>query len=56
MESKFLKIGCPRCKQKQVVFGKASSRIKCVKCNYLLMKTRGGKGKIRAFIKEILWS
>ncbi|MEK6825607.1 MAG: 30S ribosomal protein S27e [Nanoarchaeota archaeon] len=56
MESRFLKTICPRCKQRQIIFGKASSKVKCLKCKYLLMKTSGGKAKVRALIKEVLWT
>ena len=51
---KFLEVKCPRCMTKRVVFGKASSRIKCEKCNYLLTKTKGGKVKVRAKVERIL--
>ncbi len=50
---KFLKIVCPRCSSNQIVFGKAASLIKCKNCNRLLMKTTGGKSRIRAHIKQI---
>ncbi|MBI2632579.1 30S ribosomal protein S27e [Candidatus Pacearchaeota archaeon] len=54
LTSKFLKISCPRCKSKQIIFGKSSNKIKCLKCNYLLLKTMGGKAKIYAPVKEVL--
>jgi small subunit ribosomal protein S27e len=53
-ESKFLKIACPRCKTDRVIFGKSSSRIKCSNCNILLLKTQGGKAKVKAQIKKVL--
>jgi len=53
-ESKFLEICCPRCRNKKTVFGKSSSSVKCNTCNYLLLKTKGGKAKIRARIRKIL--
>jgi len=55
-KSKFLKVACPRCKEKQILFGKSSLKVKCRKCNYLLTQPSGGKTKIRAGIKEILWN
>jgi len=55
-KSKFLRIACPRCRQKQIIFGKSSMKIKCSQCNYMLVKTKGGKSKIRAPIKEVLWN
>ena len=53
--SKFLKISCPRCKTRHILFGKSSIKVKCKKCNYLLLKTQGGKAKLRALVKEVLW-
>jgi ribosomal protein S27E len=55
-KSKFLKLGCPRCRKVSTVFGKASTKIKCCRCNYLLIKTQGGKAKVRAPVKEVLWN
>ncbi|MDO8508958.1 MAG: 30S ribosomal protein S27e [Nanoarchaeota archaeon] len=54
-KTKFLKIGCPRCNTTRIVFGKSASIIKCSKCNYMLLKTTGGKAKVRGPIKEVLW-
>lgn len=53
-KGKFLKTQCPRCRANQVIFGAASIEVKCPNCNYLLNKSRGGKTKIRAAIKEVL--
>ena len=53
-QSRFLEIICPRCKSKQTIYGKSSTKIKCKECNKLLMKTTGGKTKIKARIKEVL--
>lgn len=52
--SRFVRIVCVRCGNKQIVYGKSSTRIKCAKCNKLLIKTSGGKVKIRAVVKEVL--
>lgn len=54
-KGKFLKVVCPRCANKQVVFGKASLEVKCHKCNYLLTKSKGGKAKVRAKVDEVYW-
>ncbi len=54
--SKYLKIGCPRCSFVQIVFGNSTTIVKCRKCNYMLLKTRGGKAKIRAPVKEVIWN
>ena len=52
-KGKFLKTQCPKCKNIQVVFGAASIEVKCNSCGYLLNKSRGGKAKIRAAIREV---
>jgi ribosomal protein S27E len=51
---KFLKISCPRCGSKTLIYGKATTRIKCKKCNKLLVKLTGGKTKICAPIRSII--
>ena len=50
----FLRIICPRCKNLQIVYGKATTRIKCNECGYLLIRTTGGKTKIKAKVREII--
>lgn len=55
-EKEFLKVICPRCRRNQIVFGKSSYEVKCSGCNYLLTKSTGGKAKVRAQVKEVLWS
>ncbi len=52
-ESKFLGVICPRCRNTQIIFGRASLKVKCEKCNLLLVKTGGGKTKIKAKIEKI---
>lgn len=53
---KFLRVICPKCKKSQIIFGKASIGVKCENCNASLVKTTGGKTKVKAEIKEILWN
>ena len=53
-ESKFIKIRCSKCKNEQVIFGKASTIVKCLVCNEILVEPSGGKGKIKAQILEVL--
>lgn len=54
MNSKFVKIRCPKCQNEQIVFGKASSVVKCLICDSILVETSGGKAKIKAKVIEIL--
>ena len=52
--SKFVKVRCPKCKNEQIMFGKASSTIKCLVCEKTLADTSGGKSKVKARILEVL--
>ena len=53
-ESKFVKVKCSKCKEAQIIFGKASTRVRCNKCNTILAEPAGGKAKIRARVDEVL--
>lgn len=54
LESKFLKLRCPRCKNTQITYGKASTWVKCKSCNKLLIKPKGGKAKVVALVKKVI--
>ena len=53
-ESKFIKVKCPRCRRAHLIFGKASTKIKCGSCNKLLVKLTGGKIKIKAPVEKVI--
>ncbi|MBS3107373.1 30S ribosomal protein S27e [Candidatus Woesearchaeota archaeon] len=52
--SKFIKVSCPKCKNEQIIFGKASTIVKCLVCEKALSVPRGGKGIVKAKILEVL--
>ncbi|HLC57559.1 MAG TPA: 30S ribosomal protein S27e [Candidatus Nanoarchaeia archaeon] len=52
--SKFIKVRCMGCKNEQIIFGKAATKIKCLVCNKPLASPTGGKTKIKAQILEIM--
>ncbi len=52
--SKFIKVRCIKCKNEQIIFGKAASEIKCLVCSNILASPSGGKAKIKAQILEVL--
>ncbi len=52
--SKFIKLRCPKCKNEQVVFGKASTVVNCLVCGKVLVEPTGGKSKIKAPVLEVL--
>ena len=53
-DSKFVKVRCPKCKNEQIVFGKASTVVKCLVCDKVLSEPTGGKSKVKARILEVL--
>jgi small subunit ribosomal protein S27e len=52
-EGKFIRAVCTRCGNSQVLFGKGSMRVKCNKCNKLLVEPKGGKTRVRTIVKEV---
>jgi small subunit ribosomal protein S27e len=52
--SKFIKVRCPKCKNEQVVFGKAAKVINCLVCGRAIAEPTGGKIKVKARILEVL--
>ena len=52
--SKFIKVRCSKCKNEQIIFGKAASSVKCLVCEKPLAEATGGKSRIKARILEVL--
>lgn len=52
--SKFVKVKCPKCNNEQIIFGKATTTVRCLICNNILAKPMGKKVKIRAKVLEVL--
>lgn len=46
-KSKFILVQCQKCKNRQVVFNKPSTVVKCLKCGEVLIEPSGGKGRLR---------
>lgn len=53
-KSKFIKIRCPKCKNEQIMFGKASTKISCLVCSKILAEPTGGKSRVKARVLEVL--
>ena len=51
--SKFLKVSCPKCKNEQTIFNKATSEVKCLVCGFDLTQKTGGKAKIKAKVIQV---
>lgn len=53
-DSKFVKVQCSKCKSTQTIFGKASTKVRCLECDGILALPAGGKAKIRARVEEVI--
>ena len=53
-KSKFLKVACRKCKNEQIVFNKASTLVKCMKCDAELVVPTGGEAEIRGKVLRTL--
>ncbi|MEM2916355.1 MAG: 30S ribosomal protein S27e [Candidatus Woesearchaeota archaeon] len=52
--SKFIKIRCPKCKNEQIMFGRASTLVSCLVCGKVLAEPTGGKSRVKARVLEVL--
>ncbi len=52
--SKFIKVRCPKCKNEQIIFGKASTEVHCLVCGNVLATPSGGKSNVKCNILEVL--
>jgi len=52
--SKFIKIRCPKCKNEQIMYGKAATAVNCLVCGKKLAEPTGGKSKVKARVLEVL--
>ena len=52
--SKFMKVRCPKCKNEQIVFEKATTSVACLVCGNVLTEASGGKAKLNARVLETL--
>lgn len=53
-KSRFLRVRCSDCSSEQVIFGSASSSVKCLVCGKTLAEPRGGKAEILTKIVAVL--
>ena len=52
-KSKFIRVRCPKCDAEQIIFGKATTKVKCLKCGQQLTKPAASKAKIKAKVLEV---
>ncbi|MFQ6050662.1 MAG: 30S ribosomal protein S27e [Candidatus Hydrothermarchaeota archaeon] len=53
-KSRFLRVKCMDCGNEQVIFGCASTLIRCIICNKVLAEPTGGKAEVKTKVIEIL--
>lgn len=53
-KSKFLRVKCSGCGNKQIMFGSCSTVVKCLVCGKTLAKPRGGKAEITTKIVSVV--
>ena len=53
-ESKFVKVRCTKCKNEQIIFEGATTKVKCLICDATIAEPKGGKAEIKARIVEVL--
>ena len=51
---KFLRVKCKKCKNEQVIFNKASTKVRCLVCETLLADPRGGIAEIKTKVMKEL--
>ena len=53
-KSRFLRVKCPNCGNIQIIFNKAVTIVKCLKCGEVLAEPTGGKARIHGEVVEVL--
>jgi small subunit ribosomal protein S27e len=51
--SRFLKVKCLDCENEQIIFGYASTEVKCLKCGKVLARPSGGKARLETNAREV---
>lgn len=54
MSTGFIRVRCGKCKNEQVIFGKASMRVNCLVCQEPLAEPTGGRTKVHTQVLEVL--
>ena len=53
-KSRFIKVRCQACKNEQIIFEGATTEVKCLVCNAVIAKPKGGKAELKAKLVEVL--
>lgn len=52
--AKYVKVRCHECGNEMTIFGRASTEVKCTKCEAVVAVPTGGKAAIKAEILELI--
>jgi len=53
-KSRFIKVRCAGCKNEQIIFEGATTKVKCLVCDAPLAEPKGGKAEVKARVLEFL--
>jgi len=53
-KNRFIKVRCQSCKNEQIIFEGATTKVKCLICDATMAEPNGGKAKIIARVIEVL--
>ena len=51
---RFIKVRCQSCKNEQIIFEGATTKVKCLICDATLADPKGGKADIKSRVVEVL--
>lgn len=52
--NRFIRVRCQDCKNEQVIFETAKTKVKCLICGAIIAEPKGGKANIKARLIEVL--
>jgi small subunit ribosomal protein S27e len=52
--NRFIRVRCQACKNEQVIFEAAKTKVKCLICNAVIAEPKGGKAELKAKLIEVL--
>ena len=51
---RFIKVRCQACKNEQIIFEGATTKVKCLICGAIIAEPKGGKAELKARLVEVL--
>jgi len=51
---RFIKVRCQACKNEQIMFEGATTKVKCLICGAIIAEPKGGKAELKARLVEVL--